>query len=346
MQIAIFIFALMTMIILHECGHFVAAKLCGMRVEKFFLFFGRPLISKTIGETQYGIGWLPAGGFVKISGMTRDEEIPEELRGKAYYAAPTWKRLVVIFAGPAVNIVCAFALFFAFYMDGVPRVENRIAEVTPASAAASVGIMEGDLLIAVNEAQVSGNDPRSLQQELVESAGAEATITILRDGSERSLDVVLDGGEGQPALGVVFATRNQSLGFTRSLSASGLTMIEQTKIIGASMAELLHSSEAREQLTTIVGITAYYEEAEILGLALFYIASISFLLGLFNLIPLLPLDGGHIVIAVVEKVRGGPFSARVYTGAALVGIAIMMLGMVFGISNDIGRITGEGFQLE
>ena len=108
------------LIILHEAGHFVAAKATGMRVERFFLFFPPKLVSVKRGETEYGIGAIPAGGFVKITGMNPDEELPPEIAARGYYHQPVWKRIVVIGAGPAVNIAIALAiLFFLFLHYGV-----------------------------------------------------------------------------------------------------------------------------------------------------------------------------------------------------------------------------------
>src|SRR5690349_22166610 len=103
------------LIILHEAGHFFAAKATGMRVEKFFLFFGPKIWSVKRGETEYGVAAIPLGGYVKITGMNPEEEIPPEVEDRAYYRQPVWKRIVVIAAGPAVNIVLAFAILFAVY---------------------------------------------------------------------------------------------------------------------------------------------------------------------------------------------------------------------------------------
>ena len=100
------------LIILHELGHFTAAKATGMRVERFFLFFPPKVVSVRRGETEYGIGALPFGGFVKITGMNPDEDLPPEVAPRAYYHQPVWKRIVVISAGPAMNLLVAFVLLF------------------------------------------------------------------------------------------------------------------------------------------------------------------------------------------------------------------------------------------
>ena len=119
------------LVILHELGHFSAAKAVGMRVEKFSLFFPPTLWSKKVGETEYAIGAIPAGGYVKISGMNPDEDLPEEVRDRAYHAQPVWKRIVVIAAGPAVNLVLAFVLLFIFF-----------ALIGPQTGSSDVGTIE------------------------------------------------------------------------------------------------------------------------------------------------------------------------------------------------------------
>ncbi len=103
------------LVILHELGHFWAAKAVGMRVEKFSLFFPPTLFSVKRGETEYAIGAIPAGGYVKISGMNPSEDLPDEVRTRAYYSQPVWKRIVVIAAGPAMNLLLAFLLLFVFF---------------------------------------------------------------------------------------------------------------------------------------------------------------------------------------------------------------------------------------
>ena len=145
------------LVILHEGGHFLAAKAVGMRVERFFLFFPPKLISFKRGETEYGIGAIPLGGFVKITGMNPEEEIPEEVADRAYYRQPVWKRIVVIAAGPAVNIVLALVIFFllavGYGLDGENTNEiGRIADDLPAASV----LQSGDQLVSVDGKNVAG----------------------------------------------------------------------------------------------------------------------------------------------------------------------------------------------
>ena len=138
------------LVILHELGHFTAAKAVGMRVEKFSLFFPPTVWSKKVGETEYAIGSIPAGGYVKITGMNPDEELPEEVRDRAYHAQPVWKRIFVIAAGPAVNLVLAFLLLFVFWsMIGSDTPTRTVGQIEKTYPAAGV-LQPGDHLTAVD----------------------------------------------------------------------------------------------------------------------------------------------------------------------------------------------------
>src|SRR5215213_9091760 len=138
------------LIILHELGHFTAAKLVGMRVERFSLFFPPLVARRRRGETEYAIGSVPLGGYVKITGMNPAEEIPPEVAHRAYFRQPVWKRVFVIGAGPAVNIVLAFALLAGIYWaNGTEEPPSRVASVQAGSPAASV-LKPGDELVSVD----------------------------------------------------------------------------------------------------------------------------------------------------------------------------------------------------
>src|SRR4051812_20330453 len=150
MSWVIIAFGFIALIVLHELGHFTAAKAVGMRVERFSLFFPPLLVKKKIGETEYAIGALPIGGYVKISGMSPAEDLPDEVRTRAYYSQPVWKRIVVIAAGPAVNLVLAFILLFVFFwLIGPQDVSSRVG-VIERGYPAQTQLEPGDKLVAVD----------------------------------------------------------------------------------------------------------------------------------------------------------------------------------------------------
>ena len=144
------------LVILHELGHFTAAKAVGMRVEKFSLFFPPTVLSKKVGETEYAIGSIPAGGYVKISGMNPSEDLPEEVRDRAYHAQPVWKRIVVIAAGPAVNLVVAFVLLFIFYFAVGPY-DVGVAAIEKSYPAAGT-LHVDDRIVAVDGKKVAPDE--------------------------------------------------------------------------------------------------------------------------------------------------------------------------------------------
>jgi regulator of sigma E protease len=352
---------LCVLVILHEAGHFAAARATGMRVEKFFLFFGPKLVSVKRGETEYGIAAIPLGGFVKISGMNPTEELPPEVAARAYYRQPVWKRIVVTGAGPAVNIVLAFAIFFlAFYAFGEEPAQ-KVERIVPGSPAARV-LKPGDRIIAVDGRSYSGLDGNARLERFGDAvashkcptkqtegcrAATPVSLTIRRGGRLETVSVrpVYDAGLGRTRVGFAYgglvpANLSASAALSRSLDYVWFVARETGSVFGQ-----LFKAEKRKEVSSIVGASDVAHQAIDVGPfpALMLLALVSLSLGLINLLPILPLDGGHIFWSLIEKVRGRPVPLRVIERATAVGIVLVVMLAFVGISNDIGRITGEGF---
>ncbi len=353
------------LIILHEAGHFVAAKATGMRVERFFLFFGPTLWSFRKGETEYGIKSIPIGGYVKITGMNPEEEVPPEHEAKAYYRQKVWKRIVVVAAGPAVNIVLAFVILFGVraVAGGVPEPTQSLQSVLPETPAAKV-LRPGDRILAVDGRRYPGvSVPERTEKfrELIDShecAGGATTdgcvaatpvkLTIERGGATRTVVAYpkYDSEAKRLLLGFSFDTQQPQISAGQAASEAGSAIWEVAEGTFHVFTHLFQKEE-REQVSGVVGISdvahEQLEEERPLERGLLLLALVSLSLGLVNLIPILPLDGGHIFWAIVEKLRGAPVSLRVMERATVIGI-VLVIGIFFlGLSNDIGRITGEGF---
>ena len=350
--LAILGFALL--VILHELGHFAAAKAVGMRVEKFSLFFG-PMVAKiTRGETTYGIGTIPLGGYVKITGMSPHEELTPELAPRAYLNQPVWKRIVVIAAGPAVNLVLAFLILWAVAWDN-GLASRYVSEVEPASPAAGV-LVAGDELLAVGgEGGNRGELVERIQQVSCPGTptdGCEATeplrITFERDGERRTATItpVYDADVDPPRMRIGFAFSREpvAIGPARAAQESLDIMWTVTSGTVSTIAQLF-KAEKREELSGVVGATDATRQAIEFSLtqALFLLGVISLSLGVINLFPFLPLDGGHIFWALAEKVRGRAIPFRVMERAGIVGFALVLALFFIGLSNDIDRLTGDEF---
>jgi regulator of sigma E protease len=347
------------LIILHEAGHFAAAKATGMRVERFFLFFPPKVVSVRRGETEYGIGALPFGGFVKITGMNPDEDLPADVAPRAYYHQPVWKRIVVIAAGPAMNLLIAFLILFGLSL-GVRDFVNEVGEISPGTPAAQ-HLETGDRIVAVDGKRFpdASREDRLVRFSNVVAkdrcagrladgcrAGEPVRVTIDRGGQIRTLSItpVYDGDVGRMRLGFTYGSVPAGLSVPQ---AAGEAVSEMWRVTTGTLTVFsrIFQEQERKKIHGIVGISDVTHQAFEFGAreALTLIALISLSLAIVNLFPFLPLDGGHIFWSLVEKVRGRPVPFSVMERAGAIGFVLVMVLFAVGLSNDIGRLTGSGF---
>lgn len=346
--------AFSALIILHEAGHFVAAKSVGMRVERFFLFFPPKLVSIKKGETEYGIGAIPLGGFVRITGMNPDEELPPDVAPRAYYHQPVWKRIVVIGAGPAVNLLIAFVILF-FLAFGIQEPSQRVDSLAKGSPA--VGKLKpGDRIVSVDG--VKGDQTAIAEQINSHSCAGEpvdgclattpAEVVVERNGRRRELAITpaWDAEFERNRLGFAFGIKPTD---PDAVGAAGIAADYMWFVTSRTVSILsrIYQTDERKELSGVAGSYEVTRQAIDLGArqALTLIALISLSLGVINLFPFLPLDGGHIFWSLVEKVRGSPVPFAVMERASVIGFALVIGLFLIGLSNDIGRFTGDGFNL-
>ena len=348
------------LIILHEGGHFLAAKATGMRVERFFLFFGPTLWSFKRGETEYGIKSIPLGGYVKITGMNPEEDVPPEHEERAYYRQPVWKRIVVVAAGPAVNIVLAFAILFSVYLVASQQPDQKVGEVRSGTPAAKV-LQPGDRILAIDgktfpgldqDARIErfGNEVSSHKCKGKQVDGCQAAtpvaVKISRDGQTRTILVrpEYDKAVKRALIGFSYGSKPEDVspGTAASRAVDSIWLVTHKT---ASIFSRIFEEEQRKQISGIVGVSDVANQTldRSATESLLLLALVSLSLGLINLLPILPLDGGHIFWALVEKLRGRPASLRVMERATVIGFALVMVLMVIGLTNDIGRLGGDGF---
>jgi len=350
------------LILLHEGGHFVAAKATGMRVERFFLFFGPTIWSFRRGETEYGIKSIPLGGYVKITGMNPEEEVPPEHQPRAYFRQPVWKRIVVVAAGPAVNIALAFAILTFVYFVNAREVDQKVGEIRSGTPAAKV-LQPGDAIVAVDGKTFAGLDEEARLERFgkqvashecagkqVEGCKAQTPVllTISRDGQTRTIAVrpEYDKANGRALIGFSYGSEAVDIGLgtaaDRALDSIWLVTHKTVSIFSRIFEE-----QQRKQISGIVGVSDVANQTLDVGIypSLLLLALVSLSLGLINLLPILPLDGGHIFWALVEKLRGRPVSLRVMERATVIGFALVMVLMVIGLTNDIGRIGSDAYNV-
>jgi regulator of sigma E protease len=364
------ILGIVALIVLHELGHFAAAKLVGMRVERFSLFFPPTLFRVRRGETEYAIGAIPAGGYVKITGMNPEElgDMDPEVRRRAYYSQPPWKRIVVIVAGPAVNIVIAFVLFWVLLysgnLEGAFRLEalepglhalktsTLVHAVEPGKPADGV-LRAGDRIVSVNGRAATfegiertiGADRCSGAQTDGCTATAAVRMVVARDGHDVAVRAYprYSAAEKRMLIGFEFAPPAvRSFGVFAAAGWAISAMWHTTTETLTGFGRALTEPKVRHQVSSIVGITqdAHEQVSAGAGYALVFLGFLSLILAVINLFPFLPLDGGHILWSLAEKIRGRRISLMAMYRYSSVGILLLLFLVINGISNDIGRLGG------
>ncbi|MGH2836811.1 MAG: M50 family metallopeptidase, partial [Thermoleophilaceae bacterium] len=257
----------MLLIILHEAGHFAAAKWVGMRVERFALFFPPLIWKKQVGETEYAIGSIPAGGYVRISGMNPSEDLPDEVRDRAYHAQPPWKRMVVIAAGPLMNILIAFVLLFSYLVLIGPRNPEKASgtvDVIEKGYPAAKALEPGDRVVSVDG--VSGGpgelsdaiSSHECRGEPVEGcrAATPATVVIQRDDERRTLELrpIYDPGTERTRLGFSYLDDGPretfAVGEGTTQAADRLWFITKATV---SLPARIFDAQKRKEISGVVG---------------------------------------------------------------------------------------------
>ena len=356
------------LIVLHELGHFTVAKAVGMRVERFSLFFPPTLFRFRRGETEYAIGAIPAGGYVKITGMTPEEidGLEPDVARRAYYAQVPWKRIVVILAGPVVNIAIAFVLFWAMLfsgnVNGLLALSNLNPSVPVLATNTSVLLVEkhmpgygvlraGDHILAVDGQAATIESARQriaahrCSGALVDGcrAAAPVRLTIRRTGHTLTVSVFprYSKEAKRMLIGFVFGAP-KSFGVFGAAGTALSEMWHTTTSMITSLGHAFTSEKVRRQFHSIIGITEVAHENVAAGAAygLVFLGFLSLILAVINLFPFLPLDGGHILWAVAEKVRRKPISLVAMYRYSSVGIVLLLFLVLNGVSNDISRLAG------
>jgi regulator of sigma E protease len=342
-------------IFVHELGHFIFAKLLGVRVLKFSLGFGPKLFGRKIGDTEYLISAVPFGGYVKPLGETPGEELAEEEKPFAFNYQPVWKRFLIVFAGPFFNILCAVVIFFFSFLGGLPVLTPEIGSVLENSPAERSGLLKGDRIVLIEGKPISQWD--EMTKIIHENPEKPLKITIDRNGTALTISVtpekkqVKDIFGEEKSLGLIGikpsgATSIKREGFTEALRDSFLRTWEISELTVVSIIKLIQRVIPFDTIGGPIMIVQMAGEQAAQGPLNFFIfmALININLGVLNLLPIPILDGGHILFLGIEAIRRKPLSEKVISVSQKVGLAIILTLVVFVMYNDVLRlITGKTF---
>jgi membrane-associated protease RseP (regulator of RpoE activity) len=365
----VFVTGVIVSVFLHELGHFVTARLTGMKATQFFLGFGPRLWSFRRGETEYGVRALPLGAFVRIIGMNNMDEVPPEDEARTYRQQTFPRRLLVISAGSLMHMLVAVGLLFSVYATRGELVELPGAHVTalaPGGPAEAAGLREGDVIRSIDGVAVDGPDElgRAVRRH---EPGAVVDVVVERDGVEQTIQATLGRNldRSSPNFGsALLGVSSAGVGEWQSLplgTAAVRSVTDLPELAWQSTQGVIkvlnpvnivdHLTGDNEDLTTrpttVVGITQVsgtIGEAEGLVGVLYILAALNVFVGVFNMFPLLPLDGGHAAIAVYERFRerGGRYR-RYFTDVSklmpfAMGVIVVLLFLFMsGLYLDIAR---------
>jgi len=402
---------LLLLVAIHELGHFSAAKATGMRALRFYLGFPPAILKRTWKGTEYGIGAIPLGGFVKIPGMLRPESgdlydvedvlgaardidegaalrlaaeladvqrsidqgrfddareagrrltaeveateglspvqrrrvlrslerLDQNLDPDAYWRCSRTRRLIVIAAGPFANVVACFAILTAVALYGLPVAVPVVQSVLAKSPAATTGLRAGDRVVSVNGHHSGVN---GIRNAIADSKGGPVKLVVVRDGHRLALRTekseVIDGAY---RLGFQFGTVNRPYSVVHAPTFAATEMWTPTTGTVRALVDVV-TPTGRSPLHSTVGIVRVSAQAEQAGATdyLVLLAFISLSLAIFNLLPFLPLDGGHILMIALERIRGRMVSRAVFERVSVLGIMLMALLFVVGLQNDLSSI--------
>jgi regulator of sigma E protease len=335
------------LIVFHEFGHFIVAKMCGVGVITFSVGFGPKLWVKKKGETEYALSAFPLGGYVKMVGEDPDEEVSQFDLAKSFARKGLIKRIAIVAAGPGFNLLLAvFLLMLVFVFYGVPVMSTQVSGVESGSPAERAGIMKGDRIVAIDGRPVSGWDelsgaikssggkPLNLQTRRGNEIINVTVQPIIKEGrnifGERKDDWMIGIGsqvtieKGQPGLAIVKA-------FYQTYDYAKLTLLAFYKMLVGEV------SPRNIGGPILIAQMAGQQAQEGVGSFLAFLAVLSINLGVLNLLPVPVLDGGHLLFFLVEAVIRKPVSVKVREMAQQVGICLLALLMVYAFYNDIVR---------
>lgn len=349
-SVVAFLIVLGVLIFVHEFGHFVVARLFGVGVETFSLGFGPRIFGVIRGRTDYRVSALPLGGYVKMVGESPESEVEPEDLSVSFTHKHVLKRLLIVTAGPAFNLLLAVVIFFGIYaINGFYVREPNIGKVEANSPAQHAGLRTGDRVTAINGQPVKGWD--DLATLVSHSQGRPLTMTVRRADGAVSLSItptvqkstnIFGEAIERYMIGVAWSgdVRAVHIGPIQAMGKSLFQVYDVSRLTVQSIVLLIEGRISAKNLSGPIAIAQMAGQQAREGMVnlLFFIAWISINLGILNVLPIPVLDGGHMLFFGIEAVRGKPVSIRVREIAQQAGILLLLMLMIFVIYNDVSRI--------
>ncbi|MCU0651632.1 MAG: RIP metalloprotease RseP [Candidatus Omnitrophica bacterium] len=352
-SLVIFLFVFGILILVHEFGHFIVAKKVGVRVERFSLGFGKVLLSRKSKGTEYTLNALPLGGYVKLAG-----DVPGECSGKSdeYLSKTPGQRAAIIFCGPLVNYLLGFFCFWLIFFTGYPTLTTKVGGLLDGFGAKDAGVQIGDQIISVDGQKVA------YWEELQKAMQAKGNVpqmkfSILRNGKEIGLEIKIKEKEIQDLIG-----SKQSIGLIGITPVDEIITVRhsfwQSCFLGIEktwyLTEMTYKAlwrmitgrlSFRDSVTGPLGIFYITSKAAHLGIiALIHLmAVLNISLAIFNLLPLPVLDGGHILLLAIEKIRGRALSIKAEQVVTHFGLTLIITLAVIATYNDILKFKDKIF---
>jgi len=353
-NIVIFLLCLGVLVLVHEWGHFIFARLFGVRVDRFSIGFGKPIfcLGKDKKGTEYVLAPIPLGGYVEMAGESpaTSKGLPDEFISK-----PIWKRVIIVVAGPLVNYLFGFLIFWFIYSLGAPELLPVVGKILNDSPAQKIGLQRGDRILEVNGVKVDLWD--EMRELISKHPQEEIVLKVQRGGRLLIMRVVPEAKEITDRFGV--KQKIGLIGITPDISAyaqvrfpvhiafmkAGEKVWEITKGVFRAIGLLLSGNkQVREAISGPIGIYEITSQARMIGVnvLLVVVAMLSVSLAIFNLLPIPMLDGGHLVMFLIEAFIRRPIPDKVYEYTAHLGITLIIIITLLVVFNDIRKLTKRG----
>ena len=335
--ILIAIIAFGAIVTVHEFGHFFVAKLCGIKVNEFSIGMGPLLFKWGKGETQYSLRALPIGGYCAMEG--EDEESDND---RAFNKKPVWKRFLVVAAGATMNIILAFVIILVSTCMQKTLVSTVVAEFDENATSAQSGLMVDDKIVEVNGRHIFVYS--DITYEMLNDEDGILSMKVIRDGKKITLDSVkfnlTPDENGKNQITNDFKVYGYKKTFPRIISQSFNETISTGRLIYLSLFDMIHGKYGLNDMSGAVGVVSVITQVASYGIAtlLYFIALISINIGIFNLLPFPALDGGTLVLLIIEAIRGKPIPQKYETAIKLVGFALLIALMVVVNINDVIKL--------